>query len=171
MFSSPHFTLHLLCSHDVCFCVMRRVHLDLLVFFFPPFLQVNRAQYQNGLLASRLDSTPQSPQSNHIRMDSMLPPPLTPPTSSTTCSTTPLVFREGADETTMLLNDKNSLNSHRATQPQSKSISNLNTNTNSNPLSHNHPQSQSFPNNPNTHTPHLHFHTISHSHAHTESTI
>lgn len=141
------------------------------------FVKVNRAQYQNGLLASKLDSTPQSPQSNHIRLDSMLAPPLTPPTSSTTCSTAPLALREGTAETTMLLNDKNSPNSHWAAQPQSysNSNSNLNTSTNTNssphPPSKNHPQSQSYPNNPNTHTPHLHIHTISHSHAHTESTI
>lgn len=136
------------------------------------FPQVNRAQYQNGLLASKLDSTPQSPQSNHIRLDSMLAPPLTLPTSSTSSSTAPLALREGTDETTALLNDKNSLNSHRAAQPQSysNSNSNLNTSTNTNssphPLSNNYPQSQSYP---NTHTPHIH--TISHSHAHTESTI
>ncbi|KAK3521825.1 hypothetical protein QTP70_018561 [Hemibagrus guttatus] len=143
------------------------------------FVKVTRAQYQNGLLASKLDSTPQSPQSSHIRLDSMLAPPLTPPTSSTTCSTVPSALREGPNETTILLNDKNSLNSHRAAQPQSysnsNSNSNLNTSTNTNssphPLSNNHPQSQSYPNNPNTQTPHLHIHTISHSHAHTESTI
>ncbi|XP_026799517.3 metal transporter CNNM4 isoform X2 [Pangasianodon hypophthalmus] len=141
------------------------------------FVKINRAQYQNGLLASKLDSTPQSPQSNQIRLDSMLAPPLTPPTSSMTCSAAPLALREGTNETTALLNDKNSLNSHRTGEPQSysNSNSNLNTSTNTNssphPLSNNHPQSQSYPNNPNTHTPHLHIHTISHSQAHTESTI
>lgn len=177
MLSATHFTLHFLCSRDVHFYVMRGIHFDSLFFFFPAFPQVNRAQYQNGLLASKLDSTPQSPQSNHIRLDSMLAPPLTPPTSSTTCSTAPLALREGTTETTMLLNDKNSPNSHWAAQPQSysNSNSNLNTSTNTNssphPPSKNHPQSQSYPNNPNTHTPHLHIHTISHSHAHTESTI
>ncbi|KAI5624366.1 metal transporter CNNM4 isoform X1 [Silurus asotus] len=141
------------------------------------FFKVNRAQYQNGLLASKLDSTPQSPQSNHIRMDSMLAPPLTTTTSSMTCNTAPLALREETNETTALLNDKNSLNSQRAAQPQSysNSNSNLNTSTNTNssphPLSNSQPQSQSYPNNPNTHTPLLHIHTISHSHAHTESTI
>ncbi|KAK2823329.1 hypothetical protein Q7C36_019929 [Tachysurus vachellii] len=141
------------------------------------FVKVTRAQYQNGLLASKLDSTPQSPQSNHIRLDSMLAPSLTPPTSSTTYSTAPGSLQEGPNETTTLLNDKNSLNSHRATQTQSysnsNSNSNLNTSANTNssphPLSNNHPQSQSYPNNPSTQTPHLHIHTI--SHAHTESTI
>ncbi|XP_058268261.1 metal transporter CNNM4 isoform X2 [Hemibagrus wyckioides] len=143
------------------------------------FVKVTRAQYQNGLLASKLDSTPQSPQSNHIRLDSMIAPSLTPPTTSTTCSTVPSALRDGPNETTTLLNDKNSLNSHRAAQPQSYSNSNSNsnlnisTNTNSSPhpLSNNHPQTQSYPNNPNTQTPHLHIHTISLSHAHTESTI
>ncbi|GAA6095416.1 metal transporter CNNM4 isoform X1 [Tachysurus ichikawai] len=140
------------------------------------FVKVTRAQYQNGLLASKLDSTPQSPQSSHIRLDSMLAPPLTPPTSSTTYSTAPGSLQEGPNETTTLLNDKNSLNSHRATQTQSysnsNSNSNLNTSANTNssphPLSNNHPQSLSYPNNPSTQTPHLHIHI---SHAHTESTI
>lgn len=47
-------------------------------FFCPP--QITRAHYQNGLLASRLDSTPQSPDGSHIRLDtsvSLLP--VTPP--------------------------------------------------------------------------------------------
>lgn len=44
------------------------------------FAQVTRAQYQNGLLASKLDSTPQSPEGSHTRLDtsvSLLP--VTPP--------------------------------------------------------------------------------------------
>uniref|UniRef100_A0A671K419 Metal transporter n=1 Tax=Sinocyclocheilus anshuiensis TaxID=1608454 RepID=A0A671K419_9TELE len=72
---------------------------------------VTRSQYQNGLLASELDSTPQSPESSHIRLDSGPLPPLTHPMSSTANHTTaPLAPREnGPDETTSLLNDKNSL--------------------------------------------------------------
>lgn len=133
------------------------------MFFHPP--QVNRAQYQNGLLASKLDSTPQSPQSNHIRLDSVLAPPLTLPTSSMTCITGPLALREEKNETTALLNDKNSLNCHQTAQPQSYSNSNSNLNTSTD--TNYNLQSQSYP---NTHvTPHIH--TISHSHAHTESTI
>ncbi|XP_060764954.1 metal transporter CNNM4 isoform X2 [Neoarius graeffei] len=129
------------------------------------YVKVNRAQYQNGLLASKLDSTPQSPQSNHIRLDSVLAPPLTLPTSSMTCITGPLALREEKNETTALLNDKNSLNCHQTAQPQSYSNSNSNLNTSTD--TNYNLQSQSYP---NTHvTPHIH--TISHSHAHTESTI
>ncbi|XP_062870154.1 metal transporter CNNM4 [Trichomycterus rosablanca] len=119
------------------------------------FVKISRSQYQNGLLASKLDSSPQSPQSNHIRLESTLAPPVTPPTSSTTCSSAPSALKEVANETTALLNDKNIHRSHP--------------NTNSSPHlpPHNRPQSNSYPNNPNTH-PIVH---ISHSHAHTESTI
>ncbi|TSM28085.1 Metal transporter CNNM4 [Bagarius yarrelli] len=128
------------------------------------FAKVTRAQYQNGLLASKLDSTPQSPQSNHIRSDSIVAPALTPPTSSTICSTAPSALREEPNETTTLLNDKNSLNNQWASQPPSHSNTNTNTNSSAHPVPNNHPQSS-------TNTPHLHIHTISHSHAHTESTI
>ncbi|CAN9504457.1 unnamed protein product [Ophioblennius macclurei] len=44
------------------------------------FVKITRAQYQNGLLASRLDSTPQSPEGSHPRLDmSFSLPPVTPP--------------------------------------------------------------------------------------------
>ncbi|XP_019134204.1 metal transporter CNNM4 isoform X2 [Larimichthys crocea] len=33
------------------------------------FVKITRAQYQNGLLASRLDSMPQSPEGSHTRLD------------------------------------------------------------------------------------------------------
>uniref|UniRef100_A0A667X3B9 Metal transporter n=1 Tax=Myripristis murdjan TaxID=586833 RepID=A0A667X3B9_9TELE len=59
------------------------------------FVKITRAQYQNGLMASRLDSTPQSPESSHnlARME-----PTTPPTNN------------GPDETTLLLlNEQNCL--------------------------------------------------------------
>ncbi|KAM9455352.1 metal transporter CNNM4-like isoform 1-T1 [Clarias gariepinus] len=132
------------------------------------FVKVTRAQYQKGLLASKLDSTPQSPQSNHIQFDSMLAPSLTPPNSSMTCSAAAVALREETNTTTTLLNDRNSLNSQRAAQPQSYSNSNLNLNTSTNSSPHsrsnNHPQ-------PQTCTPHLNIHNISHSHAQTESTI
>ncbi|KAJ4922945.1 hypothetical protein JOQ06_021266 [Pogonophryne albipinna] len=66
------------------------------------FVKITRSQYQNGLMASRLDSTPQSPESGHnsIRMDQTTPPANTtitdlggdsPPTEN------------GPDETTLLL--------------------------------------------------------------------
>ncbi|XP_047425931.1 metal transporter CNNM4 isoform X2 [Mugil cephalus] len=46
------------------------------------FVKITRAQYQNGLLASRLDSSPQSPDGSHTRLDtSMTLPPVTPPGS------------------------------------------------------------------------------------------
>lgn len=42
--------------------------------------QVTRAQYQNGLLASKLDSTPQSPEGSRTRLDTSVSlPPVTPP--------------------------------------------------------------------------------------------
>uniref|UniRef100_A0A3Q2SQD2 Metal transporter n=1 Tax=Fundulus heteroclitus TaxID=8078 RepID=A0A3Q2SQD2_FUNHE len=48
------------------------------------FVKVTRAQYQNALLASRLDSTPQSPEGSHARLDvSISLPPLTPPETKT----------------------------------------------------------------------------------------
>ncbi|XP_034752894.1 metal transporter CNNM4 [Etheostoma cragini] len=44
------------------------------------FVKITRAQYQNGLLASRLDSTPQSPDGSHPRLDTSVSlPPVTPP--------------------------------------------------------------------------------------------
>ncbi|KAM3600508.1 uncharacterized protein V6R79_024371 [Siganus canaliculatus] len=44
------------------------------------FVKVTRAQYQNGLLASKLDSTPQSPEGSHTRLDTSVSlPPVTPP--------------------------------------------------------------------------------------------
>uniref|UniRef100_A0A3B4F0D2 Metal transporter n=1 Tax=Pundamilia nyererei TaxID=303518 RepID=A0A3B4F0D2_9CICH len=36
------------------------------------FVKITRPQYQNGLLASRLDSTPQSPEGSHTRLDTAL---------------------------------------------------------------------------------------------------
>ncbi|XP_063744928.1 metal transporter CNNM4 isoform X2 [Eleginops maclovinus] len=44
------------------------------------YVKVTRAQYQNGLLASKLDSTPQSPEGSHTRLDTSVSlPPITPP--------------------------------------------------------------------------------------------
>ncbi|KAJ4921544.1 hypothetical protein JOQ06_024472 [Pogonophryne albipinna] len=46
------------------------------------FVKVTRAQYQNGLLASKLDSMPQSPEGSHTRLDTSVSlPPITPPGS------------------------------------------------------------------------------------------
>ncbi|XP_057675609.1 metal transporter CNNM4 isoform X2 [Corythoichthys intestinalis] len=44
------------------------------------FVKITRAQYQNGLLASRLDSAPQSPEGSQLRLDAAAAPTLaTPP--------------------------------------------------------------------------------------------
>ncbi|XP_034079976.1 metal transporter CNNM4 isoform X1 [Gymnodraco acuticeps] len=46
------------------------------------FVKVTRAQYQNGLLASKLDSMPQSPEGSRTRLDTSVSlPPITPPGS------------------------------------------------------------------------------------------
>ncbi len=83
--------------------------------------QVTRLQYQNGLLASKLDSTPQSPESSHIRLDPGPLPPPTPPVSTTTNHTTAT-----PDETTSLLNDKNSLSKRRPSHIHPPNQSHLN---------------------------------------------
>ncbi|XP_048379045.1 metal transporter CNNM4-like [Stegostoma tigrinum] len=57
------------------------------------YVKVTRQQYQNGLLASKIDSTPQSPDNPHTKVDIKLEKPETI-----------------ADETTDLLNEQNSLN-------------------------------------------------------------
>ncbi|KFQ77027.1 Metal transporter CNNM4, partial [Phaethon lepturus] len=57
--------------------------------------QITRQEYQNGLMASRMDSCPQSPDSNTPKPDAGLPEK---PEPSTT-----------ADETTSLLNERNCL--------------------------------------------------------------
>ncbi|CAJ1069436.1 metal transporter CNNM4 [Xyrichtys novacula] len=75
------------------------------------FVKITRAQYQNGLIASRLDSTPQSPESGHntARLD-----PITPPSTTTNIPITDLgadstPMENGPDETTLLLlNEQNS---------------------------------------------------------------
>ncbi|CAL9682396.1 unnamed protein product [Knipowitschia caucasica] len=46
------------------------------------YVKITRAQYQNGLLASRLDSTPHSPDGSQTRLDiTASMPPVTPPGS------------------------------------------------------------------------------------------
>lgn len=122
--------------------------------------QVTRLQYQNGLLASKLDSTPQSPESSHLCLDPGPLPPLTPPMSTTVNHTTapPAPRENGPDETTSLLNDKNSLSKRRPSHihPQNQSHLNTNTNSNSSPTPLPNPQAH------RTHT---------FTYAHTESTI
>ncbi|KAJ8286151.1 hypothetical protein GJAV_G00035100 [Gymnothorax javanicus] len=58
------------------------------------YVKITRSQYQNGLVASRMDSTPQSPESGHNQLDLS---PTQPPEPTET----------GPDETTSLLNDQN----------------------------------------------------------------
>ncbi|XP_051764082.1 metal transporter CNNM4 isoform X3 [Ctenopharyngodon idella] len=133
------------------------------------FVKVTRSQYQNGLLASKLDSTPQSPQSSHTRLDTgPLPPlPLPTPPISTNNTAAPTAPREnGPDETTSLLNDKNSLSKWQPNHPHPQNQSHLNTNVNSNSSPTPHPHGNSSPT-PFPHAHHVHMFT----HAHTESTI
>uniref|UniRef100_A0A8D3BR67 Metal transporter n=1 Tax=Scophthalmus maximus TaxID=52904 RepID=A0A8D3BR67_SCOMX len=70
------------------------------------FVKITRTQYQNGLMASRLDSTPQSPESGHNadRLDQGTPP-------------------NGPDETTLLLlNEQNSPHTANHHSPLENSI-------------------------------------------------
>lgn len=67
-----------------------------------PVFQITRSQYQNGLMASRLDSSPQSPDSGHGRVDnstSSIPHP---------SSENMLTLTDAPDETTSLLIEQNS---------------------------------------------------------------
>ncbi|XP_017283366.1 metal transporter CNNM4 isoform X2 [Kryptolebias marmoratus] len=69
------------------------------------FVKITRAQYQNGLMASLLDSTPQSPESSHNA------PHLEPPANNTVTDpgADSAPTENGPDETTLLLlNEQNS---------------------------------------------------------------
>ncbi|XP_054466423.1 metal transporter CNNM4-like [Anoplopoma fimbria] len=78
------------------------------------FVKITRAQYQNGLMASRLDSTPQSPESSHnaVYLDQTTPPAAitaTPNTTITDLGADCTPTENGPDETTLLLlNEQNS---------------------------------------------------------------
>ncbi|XP_029366622.1 metal transporter CNNM4 isoform X1 [Echeneis naucrates] len=75
------------------------------------FVKITRAQYQNGLIASRLDSTPQSPESgnNTTRLDQTTPPATTANTTITELGADSTPTENGPDETTLLLlNEQNS---------------------------------------------------------------
>ncbi|XP_041957174.1 metal transporter CNNM2 isoform X2 [Alosa sapidissima] len=61
------------------------------------YAKITRSQYQNGLMASRLDSSPQSPESSHVGLES----------AQTEAQ------EAAADETTSLLNDQNLLPTHQ----------------------------------------------------------
>nr|XP_020441427.1 metal transporter CNNM4-like isoform X2 [Monopterus albus] len=73
------------------------------------FAKITRAQYQNGFMASRLDSTPQSPESGHntVHLDHTAPP--TTPTTITEVGADSALAENGPNETTfLLLNEQNS---------------------------------------------------------------
>ncbi|XP_057218574.1 metal transporter CNNM4 isoform X2 [Triplophysa rosa] len=72
------------------------------------FVKITRSQYQNGLVASRLDSSPQSPDSGHTRANnSTSSVPNRSLENMVTLTDTP-------DETTSLLNEQNSLPARQA---------------------------------------------------------
>ncbi|XP_072702150.1 metal transporter CNNM4 isoform X1 [Ciconia boyciana] len=72
------------------------------------FVKITRQEYQNGLMASRMDSCPQSPDSNAPKPDAGLPEK--PEPSAT------------ADETTSLLNERNCLSRRSNHSPLENSI-------------------------------------------------
>ncbi|KAM6234919.1 metal transporter CNNM4 isoform 1-T1 [Porphyrio hochstetteri] len=72
------------------------------------FVKITRQEYQNGLTASRMDSCPQSPDSNAPKPDTGLPEK--PEPSAT------------ADETTSLLNERNCLSRRSNHSPLENSI-------------------------------------------------
>ncbi|XP_063752773.1 metal transporter CNNM4 [Eleginops maclovinus] len=88
------------------------------------FVKITRSQYQNGLMASRLDSTPQSPESGHnsIRMDQTTPPAAAVTTiTDLGADSTPI--ENGPDETTLLLlNEQNSPHTANHHSPLENSI-------------------------------------------------
>ncbi|KAK5909440.1 hypothetical protein CesoFtcFv8_003369 [Champsocephalus esox] len=88
------------------------------------FVKITRSQYQNGLMTSRLDSTPQSPESGHdsIRMDQTTPP-ATANTTITDLGGDSPPTENGPDETTLLLlNEQNSPHTANHHSPLENSI-------------------------------------------------
>ncbi|XP_076007273.1 metal transporter CNNM4 [Genypterus blacodes] len=71
------------------------------------FVKITRAQYQNGLMASRLDSTPQSPESGHNTICLEQTAPSATDTSITDLGADSIPMENGPDETTLLLNEQN----------------------------------------------------------------
>uniref|UniRef100_A0A3Q2GJ99 Metal transporter n=1 Tax=Cyprinodon variegatus TaxID=28743 RepID=A0A3Q2GJ99_CYPVA len=65
------------------------------------FVKITRAQYQNGLIASRLDSTPQSPESSHTAHPEEATPPASITITDLGADSAPM--ENGPDETTLLL--------------------------------------------------------------------
>ncbi|XP_038154191.1 metal transporter CNNM4 isoform X1 [Cyprinodon tularosa] len=65
------------------------------------FVKITRAQYQNGLIASRLDSTPQSPENSHTAHPEEATPPASITITDLGADSAPM--ENGPDETTLLL--------------------------------------------------------------------
>uniref|UniRef100_A0A3B1K0L1 Metal transporter n=1 Tax=Astyanax mexicanus TaxID=7994 RepID=A0A3B1K0L1_ASTMX len=80
-------------------------------------VKITRSQYQNGLMASRLDSSPQSPDSGHTHTDQHTPventPTTVPQSPSENTLTLPLTDTP-PDEHTSLLNEQNCLPARQA---------------------------------------------------------
>ncbi|XP_043968033.1 metal transporter CNNM4 isoform X5 [Gambusia affinis] len=64
------------------------------------FVKITRSQYQNGLIASRLDSTPQSPESSHYSAEETTPPAAI---TITDLGADSALMENGTDEKTLLL--------------------------------------------------------------------
>ncbi|XP_056592942.1 metal transporter CNNM4 isoform X2 [Triplophysa dalaica] len=133
------------------------------------FVKVTRSQYQKGILASKLDSTPQSPDSSHTRLDLAPVPPLTPTITTNHTAALAVTKENGPVETTSLLNDKNSLSKRRLSHTQNQT----HINSNSSPTPHSQPNAHHHGNRsptsiPNTHTRQ---NTLVQTIKHTESTI
>ncbi|XP_032434823.1 metal transporter CNNM4 isoform X3 [Xiphophorus hellerii] len=64
------------------------------------FVKITRSQYQNGLIASRLDSTPQSPESSHYSPEEITPPAAI---TITDLGADSAIMENGTDEKTLLL--------------------------------------------------------------------
>ncbi|NXJ83277.1 CNNM4 protein, partial [Trogon melanurus] len=73
------------------------------------FVKITRQEYQNGLMASRMDSCPQSPDSNAPKPDAAVLPEKPEPSAP-------------ADETTSLLNERNCLSRRSNHSPLENSI-------------------------------------------------
>ncbi|KAI5613298.1 metal transporter CNNM4 isoform X1 [Silurus asotus] len=82
-------------------------------------VKITRSQYQNGLIASRLDNSPQSPDSGQMREENTTPAESQPPSDNTLAlpmTDTP------PDEHTSLLNEQNCLSTRQANQSSHSEI-------------------------------------------------
>ncbi|XP_026787102.3 metal transporter CNNM4 isoform X2 [Pangasianodon hypophthalmus] len=74
-------------------------------------VKITRSQYQNGLMASRLDNSPQSPDSGQMRMENSTPAVSQSPSDNTL--TLPMTDTP-PDEHTSLLNEQNCLSTRQS---------------------------------------------------------